>query len=296
MFTEAQKTAIIDNWNDAVYKNLLRSIELYTEKWKLSNLTFLEYYSMNAIFFCKSEPHGDSILKIGCGYQDDEFVSEYNVLSEYGGKKFVKIYEGDIVGAAKAMLLERVSPGTRLIDNLPLDERLAVYSGLYDRLHIEPENPAIYMKYADKLGYYVNYIKGRGDCGELYAHALKAKEIYGAVSEKYDRVALLHGDLHSENIILGSGEYIIIDPQGLAGDPVFEIPRFILNTYYKSIDMPKDALKNSIKHMIHSLEGSLSAPGEIIKQCFYIETVMFECWRASTGGYDVRNVLFADTV
>lgn len=43
---------------------------------------------------------------------------------------------------------------------------------------------------------------------------------------------LLHGDFHHDNILLSNnGDYVIIDPKGVIGDPVFDIPRFILNEF-----------------------------------------------------------------
>ena len=44
------------------------------------------------------------------------------------------------------------------------------------------------------------------------------------------------------------------------------------------------------------LQGNLSIPGEVLKKCFYVETVLFECWGATVGTYSIDNVLFADAV
>lgn len=66
---------------------------------------------------------------------------------------------------------------------------------------------------------------------------------------------LLHGDFHHDNILLGNdGEYIIIDPKGVIGDPVFDIARFILNEFDDEITTE---LYKKINHIISILEKNL---------------------------------------
>ena len=76
-FTETHKNKIIEKWGWDFYSKILRYIEIYSAKWRLSDFEFVEYLSFNAIFFCKSELYGGCVLKI-CGE-----TSEYNALREY---------------------------------------------------------------------------------------------------------------------------------------------------------------------------------------------------------------------
>jgi hypothetical protein len=87
MLNATQIKTLIENWGNEVYLKIIRESELYSKIWMLSDLEFVEHYSMNAIFYCTSEQHGECVLKIGCGFQDDEFISEYNVLREYNGRR-----------------------------------------------------------------------------------------------------------------------------------------------------------------------------------------------------------------
>ena len=105
----------------------------------------------------------------------------------------------------------------------------------------------------------------------------KAKEICLAVSNKYTQKVLLHGDLHHDNILLNStGGYTIIDPKGVIGDPVFDVPRFLLNENNEN-DTPEEN-ETRIRKAIDYLSFSLNIPSEIIKQCYFVETVMAYCW------------------
>jgi thiamine kinase-like enzyme len=294
MLTGTQINRIIENWGKEVYEKILDEIKICSEKWRLSNFSFFESYSMNAVFFCRSETRGDCALKIGGKFQDDEFVWEYNVLREYRGRRFVRVFEGDIdiKNGRKVMLIERLVPGKMLQDEKNLDARLAVFSELFNGMHIEPENAGLYKKYADGVDDCAEKISKRGDCKDLAFHMAKARDIYRSVSAVYSKEMLLHGDLHYHNILLGrDGGYTVIDPQGRVGDRVFDIPRYILIEYYNT---PASDRAARINHIFEYFENSLKVPGEILRRCFYIETASFECWCASVGDYDINNVLFAE--
>jgi len=201
MFTQAQINKIIDSWGEDIYKKILHEVEIYSKKWKLSNLHFHESYSMNAILFCDSETYGDCVLKIGGNSQDLEFVHEYNILREYKGRRYAKIYESDIntkVGK-KVMLIEGISPGTPLKDETSLDKRLAAFSELFNGLHIKPNNTALYKRYIDGVMDHVNKLSKRANSTDLYRHMLKAKDIFLSISPDYPQEMLLHGDLQYHN-------------------------------------------------------------------------------------------------
>ena len=285
MFTEIQTAKIIEAWGCDTYTKIQRYAEFYSAKWKLSDLRFFDSYSMNAIFFCTSEIYGESVLKISCGFQIDEFVWEYNILREYNGKRYAKVFAAD----EKVMLIERISPGTELKDEESLDVRLAVFSKVFNGMHIAPENAAMYKRYADGLADNINSVRDRED---LHAHTLKVAEVLSSVTAVYNREMLLHGDLQYHNILKrDNGTYAVIDPQGRIADPVFDVPRYILIEYY---NMPPSERAEKIEYIITNLEKSLNIPNEIIRQCFYIETVSFECWWASVGDYTIDNVIFAE--
>ena len=296
MFTEMQTEKIIEAWGQNTYAKILREIEIYSKKWKLSDLCFHDSYSMNAIFFCNSEIYGECVLKISGDFQDKEFVWEYNILREYNGRRYAELYASDIdiEAGKKVMLIERINPGTQLHDESSFDKRLAVFSELFNGLHIIPENAAIYKRYADGVNDNAQLISSRDDCKDLHRHILKARDIFSSVTAVYNREMLLHGDLQYHNILRrDNGSYAIIDPQGRIGDPVLDVSRYILIEYYNS---SADERAEKINYIIAYLEKSLNIPNEIIRQCFYIEAVSFECWWASVGDYTIDNVIFAEGV
>ena len=292
-FTEQQTSRIAECWSETIYHKILRNIERYTGKWSLSEFYFHEHYSFNAIFFCKSEKYGECVLKINSEEQNAEFAAEYNVLREYNGGKYVKVYEYDKHDSI--MLIERVIPGNTLREEQSLEKRLEIFSGLFNRLHIEPKNPELYIKYTDWINDYVQSSKYEKSkyFKDFERHIKKAKEICLEVSSVYNKNMLLHIDIYRSNVLRGEdGKYKIIDPKGIVGDPVFDTAHY---TFNECCDC--EILPEATELTINYLEKSINIPNKILKQCLYIETVRFIC-EATDGDklnqWDIDRANFAE--
>jgi streptomycin 6-kinase len=259
----------------------------------LEVLKLIDYFSINCIFICKSDYFGDTILKIGNPCR--EIFTEYSTLKEYNGKYFCKVYDSDIENGI--ILEELIKPGIQLRNEKSLEKRLSIFSSLYHGLHIEPENPEIYPTYVGWVSRITKYMSDRADYKELYNYMKKAEEICLHLNSLYTKKLLLHGDLHHDNILLhGNSEYKIIDPKGVVGDPIFDVPRFILNENGDEKISPEENY-TKICRIIDYLEESLCIPGEIIKQCFFIEMTMANCWDVESNGVpDMKGVYMAHDI
>jgi AraC-like DNA-binding protein len=269
-FTEQQKEKIINHGGNGFYLQILQALEVFPEKWKLSELNCNdENYFQSIIFFCKSEQYGDCVLKL---YDADEIEVEYNFLREYNGGNYVKAFEYDTVDkTVGAILLERVYPGERLSNEPSLEKRLAVFSELFNAGRIEPKKPENYGSYTDWVINTANdIINDHKDNKELCAHALKAKELYLEIASVYDKKQLINKNSWSGNIIsCGNGKYKMIDFKYYVsiGDPVFETGNFIFT---------ESCFRNEPENTETAsdyLEKSLNIPNKILRQCFYITTV-----------------------
>jgi hypothetical protein len=83
-------------------------------------------------------------------------------------------------------------------------------------------------------------------------------------------------------------------------DSVFLLEYNVLKEYngkrYVSV-YESDINLNADNKIIKYLENSLNVPSTIIRQCFYIEQVTYECWSASFyGSYDISNSIFAEKI
>ncbi|MDF2538535.1 MAG: aminoglycoside resistance protein [Herbinix sp.] len=290
-FSNQETERIISHFGENFYHKVIKDIAFYTKKWRLSSIRLIDYYSVNCNFTCYSEDYGASVLKIGNPCR--ETFTEYHTLLEYKDKGFCKVYAADIDNGV--IIEELISPGTQLRAEASLDQRLSVFCSLHKDLHIAPEDGRIYPSYMDWVSRITKYMSNRQDKKELYLYMKKAEALCNLLCVKYPRKMLLHGDLHHDNILLGrDNTYTIIDPKGVIGDPIFDVPRFILNEYEDEIT---EGFYHKINHIIHFLESMLPIPDQVIRQCLFIETAMALCWEVEDGGEpNMDQIIFAEKI
>ncbi|EHB68532.1 MULTISPECIES: aminoglycoside phosphotransferase family protein [Paenibacillus] len=287
---------IIDCFGKSYYEKLVEHLNIYSSRWKLQDVDFIPSYSMNCVFKCYSEYYGNAVLKIGGSKR--AVTAEYHTLREYDGWRLCKVYDADISNGV--ILEEEIQPGRSLFHGTSRDQRISIFSSLFKDMHIPPQNPGHYPTYKDWVIRSINYISRREDCTDLFPHIEKAQELFSSITEKYARNMLLHGDLHHENILSNhAGEYIIIDPKGVTGDPVFDISRFILNEFNDTFSID---LYLEIEAFISALAKSLHIPCSILKICLYIETTVWLCDELQQGvpihecSYLIGNILHAKSM
>lgn len=277
-FQPEQIEKIVSRFGKDFYEKVQTNLEHYGDKLNLTSMELVPSYSANLVFKCNSSNGERAVLKIG-NPRFGEFAAEIHALMEFSGRGLCKLYASDEENSV--ILEECIEPGLTLREEVSLDKRLSVFTSLYKQLHIPSTNPDSYPSYLDWVCRITDYMSNRQDCVEFYTYMKKAKDICLSVSNSYTRQMLLHGDFHHDNILLRSdGKYIIIDPKGVVGDPVFDVPRFILNEFDQ--DITADTYQKII-YIIDSLEKSLSLPREILKQCLYVETAMAVCWDIQDG-------------
>jgi streptomycin 6-kinase len=121
------------------------------------------------------------------------------------------------------------------------------------------------------------YMRNRRDYELLYAKMAKAERLCRSLYEKYPGEMLLHGDLHHYNILLGGeGRWRVIDPKGVVGDPVFDLPRFVLNEF-------ADGYDESLPRVLQTLSEKLHIPQGDLMRLTFVETCMAHCWVAESG-------------
>ena len=289
--SENESQKIISHYGPDFYNMLRKELALYASKWDLDILQFVDYYSVNCIFICHSKQFGDAVLKIGRPCK--EVFTEVNALREYNGSRFCRLYKSDIDNGI--ILIERIVPGTQLKAEKTLDKRLSVFSNLFNGLHIEPENADIYPTYADWTKNITAYMSKREDYKELYSYMKRANDICLSVCRSYTKKMLLHGDFHYENILRNrNGSYTIIDPKGVIGDPVFDVPRYILNEYENA---SSDQRYRKISYIFDYFEKSLNIPTIIQKQCFFVDMTMAASWNVESGNKpDMDGIIFAENI
>ena len=277
-FRKIESEKIINCFGVNFYNKVLKDIKLYADKWSLGNFEFIPSYSTKAVFKCKSDQFGEVVLKIG-DPSLEEIEKEYHTLCQYDGKNFCEVFEADV---DNGVILEScVKPGISLREEKSLEKRLSLFCSIYRGLHIPPINIELYPTYIGWVNRITDYMSNRNDCRELYLQMKKAEDICEEISALYSKKLLLHGDLHHDNILLGvDGRYVMIDPKGVIGDPIFDLPRFILNEFDDDIDRET---YSKIIRIIGFLEKELDVPALVLRKCLYIETIMSVCWGVEDG-------------
>ena len=273
MLTNTEKQKIINHFGSAFYQRMRFLLQKYTEMWCLEQVEWIEYLSVNCLFTCHSKIYGGSVLKI-CR-PAKEVITEIQTLREYDGTLFCKIFAFDIKDSV--LLEEAITPGTPLRAVTSVEERIKIFLSLYAKLHISPKTPEKYPTYAGWVERITNFMATQKAHTELYPYMRKAYDVFQRIHEKYNRTMLLHGDFHHDNILLGAdGLYTIIDPKGVVGDPILDIPRFILNECSDKRTYEENA--QHIAHVIARISAGTSLPVEDIRNVFFVEMAMANCW------------------
>ena len=273
MLTDTEKQKIINHFGESFYQRMCSVLEKYASAWRLEQVALIDYFSVNCLFTCHSKIYGDSVLKI-CR-SSDEIVTEIRTLQEYDGSAFCKVFAFSAEDGA--VLEEVILPGTQLRAVSSTEERLKIFLALYTKLHIVPKVAEEYPTYGQWVERITQFMEARDDQRELCGYMKKARDVYWHVHEKYNQEMLLHGDFHHDNILLGTeGRYQIIDPKGVVDDPIFDIPRFLLNECRD--DWTSDENERHIARVIHWIGAETGLPAEDIRKVFFVEMAMANCW------------------
>jgi streptomycin 6-kinase len=282
------KEKIISHFGKVFYQKVLHDLEKYVKLWDLSGFEQVDYYSVNCLFKCHSPKFGACILKIGNSCKETQ--TEYAMLQEYNGSCFCRVYEADI--ASGILLIEQIIPGIQLRAEKDIKKRINIFCDIFKGLHKKPYDKSIYPAYMGWVSRIAAYMRVQKDYSTLSAHMSNAEQICCSLCEKYSGEMLLHGDLHHDNILLGSDKcYRIIDPKGVMGDCVFDIPRFILNEFEDEIPQ---AFNEKFRFITKSLYKKLSIPEVDIRKLVYVEMCLANSWNVeSKTAPNMQHVDFA---
>lgn len=286
-FNTVDKINIIDNFGKEFFDKVSNLMDSLILKWNINDLKLINSFSANLVFKANSTLYGPVVLKFG--RDNKEFSSEVNALKHFALPCVCKVYEVDRDN--NVLLMESISPGDELLLENQMEKRLNTFCELYSKLHIRnrkqaASNAAInkdigFESYKDWIYKITNYMDSRKEWYELTTHMERAKRIYVKLSMQYSKEYLLHGDFHYYNILKGEDSYKIIDPKGVIGDPVFDLPRYMLNEFLDEKD--KSNRDNVIEKVFSVLSSELDISKYTLSKLLYIEGAMGICWCVQSG-------------
>ena len=233
-------------------------MNLIVDKYKLDSIKAIYVNDFRAVFYAVSIKYGEVILKVN--ENEEELMSEYNMLTMVSNNYFCKVYE---VNVNLGMLIEeRIIPGATLREEKLAFERISVYIHLFKNIHKNIDSRLNIKTYLDWLRNANNFSKTLSQNQVISKDMQLAYSIGVELFDKYNDRVLLHGDLHHDNILMNKeGSYKIIDPKGVIGPKIFDLPRFILNEICM---VPFEEAENHISYVILTLSKYLNYPSMIL--------------------------------
>ena len=278
----------------------MKNLNLAVTRWSLTDVKPVYEHSTKAVYTAVSALYGPVILKIDLNHA--QLASEHRMLSAMQGKHCCQVYDFD---EEQGLLLEeRILPGNVLRELENLEKRIDAFCQVFAELHsydtasdshdtdhglskvaadgaITPDNPesntpSPHPTYLDWLTRIRAFSENHPIDARLRHMTQQAYDCCSCLFEKYPERVLLHGDLHHDNMLLrADGSYAMIDPKGVIGPAILDLPRFLLNELYPN--MPAEPISHMEK-AIRLISEKCGYPVEDVQKAFFMETVLANMW------------------
>jgi streptomycin 6-kinase len=169
-----------------------------------------------------------------------EFAHQAEALRLFDGRGMVRLLAADATDAV--MLLERLLPGT-LLTTMEDDEKAISIAASVMRQLWRPAPAQHPFPTVQDWGRGFTRLRAYydGGCGPFPPALLeRAERLYAELGASMAAPALLHGDLHQENILAAQRQpWLAIDPKGLIGEPAYEAGPLLRNALSRVLSMPQ---------------------------------------------------------
>ena len=174
-----------------------------------------------------------AVLKVGIPGVPG-FGREVAALRVFAGHGVCHLLDVDEV--ARAMLLERVVPGTPLSEVADDELATAIVAEVAGKISkpLPPDHPfGSVAELAESIGRYRSRFGRLG--GPVPATMVdRAATLVDHLLRTSAEPMLTHGDLHQDNILRSSSRgWLAIDPKGIAAEPAYEVAAMIRNPYLR---------------------------------------------------------------
>jgi streptomycin 6-kinase len=221
------------------------------------------------------------ILKTGL---TDEFPSQPRALQHFDGHGMVQLLAYDEHN--KAMLLERLKPGTSL--RAVEDDEIAIEAAADVMRKIWRPLPQEHYPFPTVCDWGKGFARLRklfdGGTGPFPTAVFdKAEKLYAELSASMAEPVLLHGDLHQDNILSAGREpWLAVDPKGVIGEPVFETGPLLRNFWPDILSLPNP--KHLMTRRIDHLSAVLGFDRERIYNWGFSQAVLSVLWSIEDTG------------
>ena len=264
------------DWLDGL-SSLIATLE---KRWQIQVSDPFQPLTYNYVAPARRSDGTKAILKLGV--PGDPFDREAECLRFFGGDGAAYLLEH--VSGLGAMLLERIRPGS---DIKHLDEGQSVMAAarVIRKLH-RPLNEAFSFPTVQEWGKGFQRLRDRfaGGSGPLPSDlVVEGEEAFAILSNSMDPPVLLHGDLHHENILSGERQrWLAIDPQGVIGEPAYEVGAFLRNPMPDLLNWPD--LDSLMANRIDTFSDILGFDTRRIAGWGFAQAVLSAVWSLEDHG------------
>jgi streptomycin 6-kinase len=213
-----------------------------------------------------------AVLKTG-----PEVAAEAAALAVFGGRGAVRLLRADL--DREALLLERIAPGWRLRDLVPDRDAAATSAavGVMRRLHVPPPPGCRIREAVTQAEAFDGYARRFGTAGPLPLDmVVRAGGLMRELCASATGRAVLHGDLHHDNILRATREpWLAIDPHGIVGDPGYEVGALLYNP---DPDNRDEALTALVPARVEQLADELAMPVDRVVAWGFVKAMLSDVW------------------
>lgn len=259
--------------------SLPSTIALLCAKWSIELDPVIPDTYMTLVLLGHSAELGPVVIK--SSPLADEFRAEETALELAASDNVSRLYDVDF--ERSAMVIEQIVPGTQLRYVAMTDE---------DATRLAAETVATFWRpVPDATGlhplhHWMRDLFNWSPRPDRIATDLveQAQELGASLLAHSSRTCLLHGDFQHHNLLRRhSGEWAIIDPKGLIGDPGFDITAWMYNP--PGVSAREDYLDLATRRIAICADVWGIDQQELIKWAF-VGAVLSSCWSATDPAPD----------
>ncbi len=269
-------------WLDA----LPTTIADLCKKWKIELDHVIPDTYVTLVVLGHSDVLGPVVIKTSA--LADEFLSETTALKLAASENVARLYDLDV--ERSAMVIERIVPGIQLRDVAMSDD---------DATRLAAETVATFWRQVPnpvglhRLRRWMRALFDWSPRPDLIAPDLiqQAQNVAAALLARSTQNCLLHGDFQHHNLLQrSSGEWVIIDPKGVYGNPGFEFAAWMYNP--EGVSARNDYLELTIRRGAICSEIWGIDQQELVDWAF-VGAVLSMCWWNSESASEALSSHFA---
>lgn len=275
-----QKTARGDEGKSI--EDILELVRNVAMSWDLQVQAPFAQLTYNFVAPVISAKHGPAVLKLA--FEAKKFTREYRALHAFDGNGSVRVLEHD--EPRGAMLLERADPGQPM--TLGWEDRTAAFAGLVKALW-RPASAAIDLPHVSKeansrLTQLDRMAQLMDESGfrERATTVRRARELLSEIASSSDERFVLHGDLHSHNVVSSHRmPWLSLDPLGCIGERAFDVSALLRNESRELLEAVDP--QAMVDRRIEDLASECGLDRGRIRAWSFVEAVRTQGWRYRAG-------------